>query len=78
MINSSFRRGHSLLLGSVISVSDYEVRPRIIFISDGHPTENYDDQREDKPMNVSHVSVFVFLSAHIYGQYFMFFSHTIQ
>ncbi|XP_025085636.1 uncharacterized protein LOC112559025 [Pomacea canaliculata] len=41
---------------SIISVSGmYHVKPRIIFISDGHPTENVDSDETDLPINPMHV-----------------------
>lgn len=40
----------------VISLSGvYDVKPRILFISDGHPTENIDDQGVDTAKNRMHV-----------------------
>lgn len=44
---------------SIISVSGmYHVKPRIIFISDGHPTENVDSDEADLPINPMHVCIF--------------------
>jgi hypothetical protein len=45
------------VLASIISVSHvYDVKPRIIFMSDGYPTENIDDPGLDVASNKMHVS----------------------
>ena len=56
---------------SIISVSGvYDVRPRIIFISDGYPTENIDDGGLDCAHNKMHVSWY-FLSVFLSDSFFL-------
>lgn len=43
--------------GGIVSVSgEWNVRPRIIFISDGYPTESSEDKGQDVAKNINHVS----------------------
>ena len=46
----------ALRVGGIVSVSgEWEVKPRIIFISDGRPTESTESGDRDIPSNITNV-----------------------